>query len=242
MAHTVLDLYAGTGVGVAVRRLGAREYGVEHMPEAVETRRLNGMDTPYRDVWDAHRADDLTFDTLWASPPCQAWSVAGRGRAREHKPTLLRWLDAEAWCDIDTLRSMGRAHLGDADLAHVLVPMHYVHRFRPDYVAFEQVSTVIDLWRAHVPVLESLGYSVRAEVLNAEQYGVPQTRRRAILVARKLEIGEVRMPTPTHSRYYSNAPSRLDDGVLPWVSMADALGDAYPQGRPSPTVTGGGAR
>ena len=47
------------------------------------------------------------------------------------------------------------------------------------------------------------------------------------------------MPTPTHSRYYSRDPKRLDPGVLPWVSMADALGWGM-DARPSMTVCGGG--
>lgn len=36
--------------------------------------------------------------------------------------------------------------------------------------------------------------------------------------------GPVTSPVPTHSRYYPRTPGRLDPGVLPWVSMADALG------------------
>jgi DNA (cytosine-5)-methyltransferase 1 len=34
----------------------------------------------------------------------------------------------------------------------------------------------------------------------------------------------VRPPTPTHSRYYPRSPERLDEGVVKWVSMAEALG------------------
>lgn len=66
------------------------------------------------------------------------------------------------------------------------------------------------------------GYEVKVEILNAEQYGVPQTRKRAILVARR--GGQVHMPIPTHSRYYSNNPAKLDSGVTKWVSMAEAFG------------------
>ena len=68
--HAVLDLFAGSGVGVACQQLGVPEYGVEKMPAAQETRRLNGMTTVYDDVWDIDKAEGLQFDTLWASPPC----------------------------------------------------------------------------------------------------------------------------------------------------------------------------
>lgn len=80
-------------------------------------------------------------------------------------------------------------------------------------------------------ILRRLGYTVETRVLHAEQYGVPQTRSRAILVARApwltRQIGPATLPAPTHSRYYPRSPRKLDAGVAPWVSMAQALGGAY---------------
>src|SRR5690606_21533323 len=107
-------------------------------------------------------------------------------------------------------------------------------------------------------VLRAEGYSVATGNLHAEQYGVPQTRKRAVLVARI--DGEAKLPTPTHSRYYNRSPEKLDDGVLPWVNMAEALGRGMfdagrwvyvngnqanaarrPADRPAPTVHFGAA-
>jgi DNA (cytosine-5)-methyltransferase 1 len=78
--------------------------------------------------------------------------------------------------------------------------------------------------------------------VSAEQYGVPQTRKRAILIARRDGV-EARRPPPTHRRYIApekrwdeEATDALfaaargprvhpeDRDLLPWVSMADALG------------------
>jgi DNA (cytosine-5)-methyltransferase 1 len=67
-----------------------------------------------------------------------------------------------------------------------------------------------------------LGYSVATGNLQAEQYGVPQTRKRAVLIASRDR--EAKLPTPTHSKYHTRTPNRLDPGVLPWISMAQALG------------------
>lgn len=62
---------------------------------------------------------------------------------------------------------------------------------------------------------------------DAEQYGVAQTRKRAVLVA--VLGGDAPWPTPTHSRFYPRNPTKLDEGVLPWVTMADALGWTEPR-------------
>ena len=87
---------------------------------------------------------------------------------------------------------------------------------------WEQVPTVATLWAACAPILEMCGYSVDHGCLRTEMFGVPQTRRRAILVASR--VGTAALPTPTHSRYWERDPWRLDDGVLPWVSIRTALG------------------
>nr|WP_228513917.1 DNA cytosine methyltransferase [Frondihabitans sp. VKM Ac-2883] len=113
----------------------------------------------------------------------------------------------------------------DPRTALVLTPLAHVYRDRPTYVVLEQVTPVLPVWEAYAAVMRELGYSVVTGILNAEQYGVPQTRRRAILVARRDGI-DAAMPEPTHSRYYSQDPNRLDLGVEKWVSMADALGFA----------------
>lgn len=93
-------------------------------------------------------------------------------------------------------------------------------------------------------------------MLCAADYGVPQTRKRAVLVARL--DGPAVPPAPTHAE---NATEDLfGSGLEPWVTMADALGwdadVAYrrtrgagisarhgerpdtPASRPAPTITG----
>lgn len=83
-----------------------------------------------------------------------------------------------------------------------------------------------------------MGYSTWTGFLHSEQYGVPQTRKRAYLIARR-DGGVAEPPTPTHSKYYSRTPQKLDVGVDKWVSMAQALGWGIAD-RPYPVMTGHG--
>lgn len=222
--HAVLDLFAGSGVGVACQQLGVKEYGVEKMPAAQETRKLNGMTTAYDDVWDMHKAEGLKFDTLWASPPCQTFSVAGHGAGREALSEVLEAIRAWRWTSIESLKRLGD-EVGDERTALVLTPLAYVYRFNPTYVAFEQVPAVLPVWEACAGVMRNMGYSVWTGYIHAEQYGVPQARKRAYLIARK-DGKDAKPPAPTHSKYYARDPKKMDAGVKPWISMAEALGGA----------------
>jgi DNA (cytosine-5)-methyltransferase 1 len=264
MTHELvaLDLFAGTGWGVALQQRGIREGGVEIAPAAVASRTAAGMDTIYNDVWDGLLGDNpLRF---WhalqiASPPCQSFSMAGKGAGRAALDDVLRAIDAHAYRQPERLRALGAET--DDRTALVLTPLAHVYRDRPLYITWEQVPPVLPVWEACAVVLEQMGYSVWTGIMRAEQYGVPQTRRRAVLIARADGIAAA-MPTPTHSRYYERDPQRLDAGVLPWVSMADALGfgdfelvgNQVPRGRergdyharpstaPAQTLTGAGSR
>lgn len=211
------------------------------MPEAVATREAAGLRTAYGDVWDGLLDPSLVpeYELGIASPPCQTFSAAGNGSGRRALDDVLRMIDEGAHkLPGDGLRKAVEAAGMDERTGLVLAPLAYFWRDRPAFIALEQVPAVLPVWAAYAEVLEEIGYSVAYANLQAEQYGVPQTRKRAILVARR-DGAEVSLPTPTHSRYYSRDPKRLDEGVLPWVSMAEALGMGL-LSRPSPTVTGGG--
>lgn len=218
-----VDHFAGSGWGVALQALGVEEHGVEMMPEAVETRRLAGMLTDYLDVWDGLLRPWLVVPhrVYIASPPCQTFSIAGAGAGRKALDQVLAAIHAARFTSASSLRAL--ADETDPRTALVLVPLAHVWQHLPEYVILEQVPTVLPVWRAMEPVLQALGYQTWTGILNAEQYGVPQTRRRAILLAAR-DGREVTPPPATHSRYYQGSPEKLDDGVLPWVSMAEALG------------------
>jgi DNA (cytosine-5)-methyltransferase 1 len=232
-----LDLFAGTGWGVACQWLGIAEHGVEVMPEAVAVRALNGMSTVYNDVWRGLLGRERTpaYNLLIASPPCQTFSMAGGGAGRKALDEVLAAIDAGLYLEPARLVEFGETH--DPKTALVLAPLAQVARDLPPYVVLEQVPPVLPVWQRYAEVMREWGYSVWVGILSAEQYGVPQTRKRAILIARADGVEAV-PPTPTHSAYYPRDPQRLDEGVAPWVSMAEALGWGMTA---RPAVTAGNA-
>jgi DNA (cytosine-5)-methyltransferase 1 len=207
-----IDLFAGArGWDIAARRMGWHVDGVEKWAPANATAALNGFTTVHKDVRTVH-IEPLAYDMLIASPPCQTYSMAGGGEGRRNLDRVLA--------------AIGQDHdLSDLDerTGLVLEPLRIALEGEPTFIAWEQVPAVLPVWEACADVLRERRYSVATGVLNAEQYGVPQTRRRAVLIARR-DGGTAQLPTPTHSRYHSRNPRRLDANVKPWVSMAEALG------------------
>lgn len=218
-----LDLFSGHGWGVAMEKMGVKEHSVDIMREVRETRRLNNMsDLVYENVWDVANAEGIDFNTLIASPPCQSFSLAGNGSGRQALNNVMGLLHDKSYENIGTLRKAGEV-LGDDRTALVLAPMHYIWKFRPEYITLEQVPTVQALWDVYADVLISWGYHVWTGILQSEQFGVAQTRKRAILMARK--SSPISAPVPTNSSYNTQNPYALDAGLDSWVSIKDVLGD-----------------
>jgi DNA (cytosine-5)-methyltransferase 1 len=244
-APNAVDLFAGPGGwDIAANRLGLNVVGIEWDQAACDTRRAAGLHTVQGDVRDFgpgttffNRLMRLGVEGFIASPPCQTFSMAGSGAGRKNLDEVIKAVHAVA-------RGAAPAAAFDDRTSLVVEPLRWIlaafHRGTPfQWIALEQVPTVLPVWEAYADVLATLGYVVQTAILNAEQYGVPQTRRRAVLVARYEE--QSALPLPTHSRYYSRDPQRLDEGVAKWVPMSEALGWGYTE-RPSHTVCAGGAR
>jgi DNA (cytosine-5)-methyltransferase 1 len=211
-----LDLFAGIGWGVAGAVLGIHEDGVEIMPEARDTRTALNLATIHDDV--STLPDDAAdgYDLLIASPPCQTFSQAGRGSGRSHLTEARRRAD-----DLIMTGHLDRSG-GDPRTWLILEPLRLCTTTLPTYIAWEQVPTVQPFWDYSADILRSYDYSVWTGSLQAEQYGVPQTRTRSFLIARR-DGQQAAPPRVTHSRFHLRDPYRLDPDVAGWVAMNAVL-------------------
>lgn len=104
----------------------------------------------------------------------------------------------------------------------ILEPARYILALGVEWVALEQVPEVLPLWKVYVRELRALGYFTWTGVLNSADYGVPQTRQRAILMAHKSVV--VQPPEPTHTEHPQSGVDLFGGQLAPWVTMAEGLG------------------
>lgn len=228
-----LDLFAGPGGwDVALADLDVDVIGVEWDESACATRRAAGHRTLRADVAELDPAELRGCELQVASAPCPAFSAAGK-RAGVRDLHLIYDCAAALVDGTDTRREV-RSKLSDKSALLVVEPLRFALVLRPAYIAWEQVPPVLPFWRECGRMLERLGYSTWAGCLSSEQYGVPQTRERAFLMARL--DGVVVPPPATHQAYEPGVPAReqltLAGSLRPWVSMAEAIGQtATPRSR-----------
>lgn len=129
------------------------------------------------------------LDCLIGGPPCQAFSVYNHQRGLHDKRSKL----FEEYLRI-------------------------VRGLAPKWVVMENVTGITSVGngkavRDILAGLSELGYGVDMRILRAEEYGVPQERRRIFFVGNRLDQ-PVLWPKPTHGR-----------GLLPFVTVGDAISD-----------------
>ncbi|WP_081878159.1 DNA cytosine methyltransferase [Nocardia brasiliensis] len=227
----MLDLFAGPGgLDVAAQWLGIDATGVELDDNAYSTRKAAKLKSRKSDVRKLGPKNFPGTTVLTGGPPCQTFSVAGAGlgrKALEQVRGFAKRMNAHDETVADEIK-----RLSDERTGLVLEPLRWTLdaiRIRKPYqtIVLEQVPAVLPVWESYAEILESRDYRVATGVLHTEDFGVPQTRRRAILIASM--SSKPRLPAATHRRFQKGV-SR-DEGerhLLKWRTMGDALDRDYP--------------
>lgn len=219
----VVDLFAGPGgTDTGLRMVGVTDaLGIDWDASTCETARAAGHQRVLADVseQDPVEVGGRFLEGLVASPTCRPFSGAGTKKGMRDVQLLLQGV-AEMASGRDPRADL-HSKLTDERSMLALEPLRWALDLHPEWMMWEQVPSVLPLWRACGEAFKSAGYSVWTGILNAEQFGVPQARKRSFLLASRQE--HVRAPTPTHSQYHPRTPWRLDIGVRKWERMDQTL-------------------
>lgn len=242
--------------------------GIEWDESACLTAEAAGHKRLRADVAALNPRDYIGANGLIASAPCTKFSGAGSGVGVKVLHILIdaiRRIFAGDDCIAETREAVYPTCLRDRERANarrtsarrwtpekveaaaredafvtclVLEPARWIVAMNPEWVAMEQVPQVQPLWDVYATHLRGRGFSAWTGLLCAADYGVPQTRTRAILMASR--VRPVTPPVPTHAEHPEGVDLFGGGHREKWVSMAEALGWGF-DSEPSCTVSSGGA-
>jgi DNA (cytosine-5)-methyltransferase 1 len=191
--YGLIDLFAGCGgmtAGFVATNRFRPAFAVEWDQDAAETYGLNfGADhVCARAIEDV--ASYPPADVVVGGPPCQAFSLLNRGRVGPER------------------RELWREYVHALDVAE---PRLFIMENVPQLLGspeFEEFKTEV----------EKRGWSVRADVLNAADFGVPQRRLRAIVIGTRFGGG---YPWPRQTHWADGTIRPVDAPT--WRTFADAV-------------------
>ncbi|MFI1740107.1 DNA cytosine methyltransferase [Streptomyces sioyaensis] len=231
--HQIVDLFAGPGgLDVAAGWLGIPVTGIELDTLACATRDAAGLLTKQGDVKSFSPADFPDAKVLAGGPPCQTYTVAGGrsgGAGRRALDQVLKLADlmAKRKSVEAKLAKLAAAPGDEGRSGLVLEPLRWALKALDDgqpyeAIVLEQVPTVLPVWEAFGSILRRNHYTTVTDVLHAEEYGVPQTRKRAVLIARLRGTGPAMLPEKTH-RAFRKKITPEDEAKRPCVTMGNVL-------------------
>ena len=198
----VVDLFCGAGgLSEGFRQAGLRiVVGQDHNETAGRTftathggaRFIGGpiQQVSSRDILGMTGLTPGSVDVVVGGPPCQGYSYYNHGRG-EHDPRAGLFLEY----------------------------LRIVRELQPRWLVMENVAGITSIGNGAIVAeirrgMAELGYRVDMRLLRAEDFGVPQERRRMFFIATKTDL-PILFPSPSHGPLFE----------LPYVSIGDAISD-----------------
>lgn len=199
MGYKVVSLFSGGGgLDIGFKRAGYNIVWANDVnKDAVNTYKKNvDLNIICQDLYDIDEKCIPACDVVIGGPPCQSFSLAGNRNSDDSRGRLV-------WRYIDIIRQL-----------------------QPKAFLFENVTGLLSAKNKDgdkiLPLLLKTfadeGYNLSYKVLNAADYGVPQLRRRLIIVGIRGILSNFTFPVETHN-------AKGDKGKKIYVSVREALGD-----------------
>lgn len=196
-----IDLFSGIGgFRLAFESFGADcVFSIDKDKHASEVYDKNYDDSSYGDITKTDAKDIPKHDILCGGFPCQAFSISGK---------QLGFEDTRGTLFFDILL-IAKSH-------------------KPKILLLENVGNLVKhnhgkTFKVIKQSLRNIGYNIYYEVLNAGDYGIPQSRKRIYIVAIRKDIDNrtFKFPKPTHKK------NTLDDILLDNSECKDYLKKEY---------------
>lgn len=200
--YRVVSLFSGGGgLDLGFKQAGySIVWAVDNARDAVDTYRFNiGDHIVCADINAISPQSIPSCDIVIGGPPCQSFSLAGKRNVEDSRGRLV-------WTYLSIIKAKQ--------------PAFFLFENVPGLLSAKdsQKRSILSLL---IERFSELGYTVSYKLINAAEYGVPQLRRRVILIGSK--VGKVDFPPPTHNADGSG-------GLKRFVSVEEAIGDL-----PTPT-------
>jgi DNA (cytosine-5)-methyltransferase 1 len=198
----VISLFAGCGgLDLGFKNAGFEIVFANDFDKVVlETYRKNHtMPIDNRPIQDIPSSEIPDADGIIGGPPCQSWSLAG----------AMKGINDER----------GKVFYEYIRLLKDKEPLFFVAENVPGMIS----SAHIEEFKKIIEEFKKLGYVVNYKLLDARDFGVPQERKRVIIVGYNKKIGKgFQFPEPTHAKnpkeqFFAEKPLKK------WVTLKETL-------------------
>jgi DNA (cytosine-5)-methyltransferase 1 len=195
-SFTFIDLFSGCGglscglmmaghkclLGVDANKEAIQSFAANHPGAAVYLGDIKKLSEKKLSILLQRQRVDMVV----GGPPCQGFSTVGRGEVDDSRNQLFREF------------------------------IRIVKLTKPRVILFENVTGLVAkkneaILKKIFEHFEKLGYNMDARVMSAEEYGVPEKRRRTIIVG--VRDGESVFPLPTHGSRVKKSPVTVEKAL-----------------------------